>query len=141
MLDQYVHQEALSRAIFEAVETAREVAEAWSQFEAMGELVKGNLDPIASVLRGDLVADSFTEKVVHNLQELAESIEPAISSETRTSLHFDECCTSGSWEEIHMTERGYALLRMQKAVARLADRISTVLNVKNAEKLSSLLSV
>lgn len=141
MLDHCVHQEALSRAIFEAVETAREVAKAWSQVEAMGELAQGNMDPIASVLRGDLVADSFTDKVVRRLQELAESIEPAISSETRTSIHFDECCTSGTWEEIHMTERGYALLRMQKTVASLADRISTVLNVKNTEKLASLLSV
>lgn len=141
MTDYCAHRDAeLPRAIFLALEAARDVAVVFSQVEANSDLAQDKLDPIGDVLRGELGSASFSNGMVLRLRRLVEGIEPAIAAETRTSVHFDECCTSGAWEETHMTERGHALNRFHRASSVLADRIATVVDIKRTESLTKALT-
>ncbi|MEX3315470.1 hypothetical protein [Sulfitobacter sp. PS-8MA] len=125
----------LSFSVNEAVVGARDVADAFRRIDNSANLYKEVHQPIGDILCGKLSADSFTRQKIDCLQAFVETLEADIAAETQTSIHFDECCMSGAWEETHVGNRGHAIYRLQCALAKLANSISHVVNLRNAEIL------
>ena len=127
----------LSFSVNEAVVGARVVADAFRRIDNSANLHKELHQPIGDILCGKLSADSFTVHKIDFLQAFVETLEADIAAETQTSIHFDECCMSGAWEETHVSNRGHSLYRLQCALAKLTISISNVVNLRNAEILRS----
>lgn len=134
--DDVVNQSScLSSSVNEAVVGARAVADAFRRIENSANLHKELHQPIGDFLCGELSADSFSGQKIDCLQAFIETLEAEIAAETQISIHFDECCMSGAWEETHVSNRGHSLNRLQCALAKLANSISDVVNLRNAEIL------
>jgi len=125
----------LSLSVNEAIVGARDVADAFRRIDNSANLHKALHQPIGDILCGELSADSFTGQKIDCLQAFVETLKADIAAETQTSIHFDECCMSGAWEETHVSNRGQSLYWLQCALAKLANSISDVVNLKNAEIL------
>ncbi|WP_411975674.1 hypothetical protein [Sulfitobacter faviae] len=135
--DVVTQSSCLSFSVNEAVVGARDVADAFKQIDNNANLHKELHQPIGDILSGELSTDSFTGQKIDCLKAFAETLEIDIAAETQTSIHFDECCMSGAWEETHVSNRGHSLYRLQCALANLANSISDIVNFRNAEILSA----
>lgn len=134
--DVVAQSSCFSLSVNEAVVGARDVADAFRRIDNNANLHKELHQPIGEILCGKLSADSFSGQKIDYLQAFVEALEADIAAETQTSVHFDECCMSGAWEETHVSKRGHSLYRLQCTLANLANSLSDVINVRNAEILS-----
>jgi hypothetical protein len=126
----------VSIAIYDALKAVRAVTEAHAAIGNDRDLDCDLLRPIRGMLCGGSAPGLFSPRNAEPLHGIANSLDASIAAETRTSIHFDECSMSGAWEETHLSERGHALLRLQQALLTLERRVSTVIMMREAERLA-----
>ncbi|UWR34968.1 hypothetical protein K3759_07720 [Sulfitobacter sp. W027] len=137
MQDLTAQPNCVSIAIYDALKAVRAVTEAYAVIRNDRELDCDLLGPIRGMSCGGSAAALFSTRNAELLHGIANSLETSIAGETRTSIHFDECSMSGAWEETHVSERGHALHRLQQALLTLERRVSTVIMMRETEKLTA----
>ncbi|MEO9629950.1 MAG: hypothetical protein ABJG14_05880 [Sulfitobacter sp.] len=136
MQDLTAQSNCVSIVIYDALKAIRAVTAAHAAIGNDCDLDSDLLRPILGMSCGGSAAALFSPQNAELLHGIANSLEASIAAETRTSIHFDECSMSGAWEETHVSERGHALLRLQQALQTLERRVSTVIMMREAEKLA-----
>lgn len=93
-----------------------------------------------SILRfSELTAESFSRDWIDTLRNLACNLEPAILGEALTWFVHDECDMSDGHEESATTKQGDALIWLRSSLRNLADRLSDVVKLQEAEQLAEKL--
>jgi dsDNA-specific endonuclease/ATPase MutS2 len=136
MNDACTRYDPITRAIYDALTAAEAVEAAFANAEQVGFLNEDQFEQVSDLRRGELSAENFSRENVQALRDLAISLEPAIRGETQTWFVHDECDMSGGHEESATTEQGYALIRLHSSLKNLADRLSDVVRLHEAVRLS-----
>ncbi|NKX41369.1 hypothetical protein HGG71_07785 [Rhodobacteraceae bacterium R_SAG2] len=126
----------ITRAIYDALTAAEAVEAAFANAEQVGLLNEDQFEQVSDLRRGELSAENFSRENVQALRDLARSLEPAILGETQTWFVHDECDMSGGHEESATTEQGDALIWLRSSLKNLADRLSDVVRLHEALRLS-----
>lgn len=136
MTDASTLHDPITPAIYDALTAAEAVEVAFANAERVGFLNEDQFEQVSDLRRGELSAESFSRENVQALRDLAISLEPAILGETQTWFVHDECDMSGGHEETATTEQGDALIRLRSSLKSLADRLSNVVKLHEALRLS-----
>ncbi|TMM55120.1 hypothetical protein [Sulfitobacter sabulilitoris] len=136
MTDSRKNSEPITRGIVNALTAAEGVVAAFANAERAGVLNEEQFEHLSNLRRGELSAENFSRDWIATLRDLASSLEPAILGETQTWFVHDECDMSGGHEESATTEQGDALIWLRSSFKNLADRLSDVVKLQNAEELA-----
>ena len=143
MTDANNQANALTYAIYEALMAAQAVAVAMSAAEAeiTDELSDHDLCQIEDLLCGDLTPNAFTKESISILRDLAAILETKIVEETITWVVVEECDLSDGYRETSTSARGQALTLLRSSLCDLANRMSDVVNLQEAERLTGRMAV
>ncbi|MBP0484039.1 hypothetical protein [Sagittula salina] len=136
MTDACTLHDPITRAIYDALTAAEALEAAFANAERVGLLNEERFERGGDLNRGELSVESFSRDEIHALRDLAESLEPAILGETQTWFVHDECDMSGGHEESAITRQGDALIWLRSSLRNLADRLSDVVRLQEAEQLT-----
>lgn len=134
-------REALTRAIYDALRAAEAVALAFSEAatELGGELSDERLQQIDELRQGELTPESFSKEKIMILRDLAARLEPKIKEETTTWFVHEECDLSGGYRETAISTQGQTLIMLRSSFSNLADRLSDVVKLREAERIAASL--
>lgn len=130
---------ALTHAIYDALRAAEAVALSYAEAEANGMLWGEWLAEFDALREGELPPESFSREKIKFLRDLAASLEATIKAETTTWFVHDECDMSGGHYETATTAQGHTLILLRSSLRNLADRLSDVVKLREAEQIAGSL--
>ncbi|WP_417525758.1 hypothetical protein [Marinovum sp.] len=126
-------------AIYLALVAAESVEKALAEVHEADALNETKVAAFNDLCSGTLTADSFCRQNCVRLRTLALSLDPDIREQTVSWFVHDEHDMSGGHEEKFTSPQGDTLVHLRFAVRNLADSLSHVVRLQEAEQLAGLL--
>ncbi len=136
MTEPFKTSDPFTGRIYDALTAAEGIASAFANASQVGSMNEELFEHVSYLRSGELTVESFTRDEVAILRDLAKSLEPAILGETQSWFVHDECDMSGGHEESATTKQGDALIRLRSSLRNLADQLSNVVKLEEAERLA-----
>jgi hypothetical protein len=126
-------------AIINSLRAAKRITAAFEEIDKVGALTEKRIAQLGNLRDGTLTAERFSSGEIDRLRELAKSIEPVILGETDTWFVHDELTTSVAPRETATSEQEAALIRLRAELRNLANQLSEVIMIQEAEQLANLI--